>query len=70
VAAGAAPNADFRADPLVAPFIISSQWGTLKVTLGDNPAPVAEVPLWRWKWGRSGVLVEPTHPPRGSNKVG
>ncbi len=34
-----------RPDPLVAPFLKGQALGTLKVTMGDNPAPVAEVPL-------------------------
>ena len=34
-----------RADPLVAPFIKGQLLGLLKVSVGDNPAPVAEVPL-------------------------
>ena len=34
-----------RPDPLVAPFIKGQVIGSLKVTLGDNPAVVAEVPL-------------------------
>ena len=34
-----------RPDPLVAPFLKGQSLGTLKVTMGDNPAPVAEVPL-------------------------
>lgn len=34
-----------RPDPLVAPFLKGQSVGSLKVMLGDNPAPVAEVPL-------------------------
>jgi D-alanyl-D-alanine carboxypeptidase (penicillin-binding protein 5/6) len=34
-----------RPDPLVAPFTKGQPVGSLKVMLGDNPAPVAEVPL-------------------------
>jgi serine-type D-Ala-D-Ala carboxypeptidase (penicillin-binding protein 5/6) len=34
-----------RPDPLVAPFIKGQVIGSLKVTSGDNPAVVAEVPL-------------------------
>ncbi len=34
-----------RPDPLVAPFIKGQSLGSLKVMLGDNPAPVTEVPL-------------------------
>jgi D-alanyl-D-alanine carboxypeptidase (penicillin-binding protein 5/6) len=48
VAAGSAPKVKTqvaRPDPLVAPFAKGQALGTLKVTLGDNPAPVAEVPL-------------------------
>ena len=48
VAAGSAPKVKtqvVRADPLVAPFVKGQAMGTLKVMLGDNPAPVAEVPL-------------------------
>ena len=48
VAAGSGPKIKTqisRADPLVAPFIKGQALGTLKVTLGDNPTPVAEVPL-------------------------
>jgi D-alanyl-D-alanine carboxypeptidase len=48
VAAGSAPRVKTqvaRPDPLVAPFAKGQALGTLKVTLGDNPAPVAEVPL-------------------------
>jgi serine-type D-Ala-D-Ala carboxypeptidase (penicillin-binding protein 5/6) len=48
VAAGSAPKIKTqvaRADPLVAPFVKGQAMGTLKVMLGDNPAPVAEVPL-------------------------
>jgi serine-type D-Ala-D-Ala carboxypeptidase (penicillin-binding protein 5/6) len=48
VAAGSAPRVKTlvaRADPLVAPFVKGQSLGTLKVMLGDNPAPVAEVPL-------------------------
>ena len=46
--AGSAPKIKTqvaRADPLVAPFIKGQAMGTLKVMLGDNPTPVAEVPL-------------------------
>jgi serine-type D-Ala-D-Ala carboxypeptidase (penicillin-binding protein 5/6) len=48
VAAGSAPKVKTqvaRADPLVAPFVKGQSMGTLKVMLGDNPTPVAEVPL-------------------------
>ena len=48
VAAGSAPKVKTqvaRADPLVAPFVKGQPMGTLKVMLGDNPTPVAEVPL-------------------------
>ena len=48
VAAGSAPKVKTqvaRPDPLVAPFVKGQAMGTLKVMLGDNPAPVAEVPL-------------------------
>ena len=48
VAAGSAPKVKTqvaRPDPLVAPFAKGQAVGTLKVTLGDNPTPVAEVPL-------------------------
>ncbi len=34
-----------RPDPLVAPFIKGQPVGMLKVLVGDNPTPVAEVPL-------------------------
>lgn len=34
-----------RPDPLVAPFVKGQPLGSLKVMLGDNPTPVAEVPL-------------------------
>lgn len=34
-----------RPDPLVAPFLKGQSVGTLKVILGENPVPVAEVPL-------------------------
>ena len=34
-----------RPDPLVAPFVKGQSLGSLKVMLGDNPAPIAEVPL-------------------------
>ncbi len=34
-----------RPDPLVAPFTKSQQIASLKVMLGDNPTPVAEIPL-------------------------
>jgi serine-type D-Ala-D-Ala carboxypeptidase (penicillin-binding protein 5/6) len=48
VAAGSAPKVKTqvaRPDPLVAPFTKGQAVGTLKVMLGDNPTPVAEVPL-------------------------
>lgn len=48
VAAGSAPKVKTqvaRPDPLVAPFAKGQSVGTLKVMLGDNPTPVAEVPL-------------------------
>ncbi|MDP2257753.1 MAG: D-alanyl-D-alanine carboxypeptidase family protein, partial [Polaromonas sp.] len=48
VASGSAPKVKTqvaRPDPLVAPFKKGQSLGTLKVMLGDNPAPVAEVPL-------------------------
>jgi serine-type D-Ala-D-Ala carboxypeptidase (penicillin-binding protein 5/6) len=48
VAAGSAPKVKTqvaRPDPLVAPFVKGQSMGTLKVMLGDNPTPVAEVPL-------------------------
>jgi serine-type D-Ala-D-Ala carboxypeptidase (penicillin-binding protein 5/6) len=48
VAAGSAPKVKTqvaRADPLVAPFVKGQAMGSLKVMLGDNPTPVAEVPL-------------------------
>jgi len=48
VAAGSAPKVKTqvaRPDPLVAPFVKGQAMGTLKVMLGDNPTPVAEVPL-------------------------
>ena len=48
VAAGSAPKIKTqvaRTDPLVAPFVKGQAMGTLKVMLGDNPTPVAEVPL-------------------------
>ena len=48
VAAGSAPKVKTqvaRPDPLVAPFAKGQAVGTLRVTLGDNPTPVAEVPL-------------------------
>lgn len=48
VAAGSAPKVKTqvaRPDPLVAPFVKGQSLGTLKVMLGDNPTPVAEVPL-------------------------
>jgi len=48
VAAGSAPKVKTqvaRADPLVAPFVKGQSMGLLKVTLGDNPTPVAEVQL-------------------------
>lgn len=34
-----------RAEPMVAPFVKGQALGTLKVTVGDNAAPVAEIPL-------------------------
>ncbi|WP_431098909.1 D-alanyl-D-alanine carboxypeptidase family protein [Polaromonas aquatica] len=48
VAAGSAARVKTqvaRPDPLVAPFAKGQSLGMLKVSLGDNPAPVAEVPL-------------------------
>jgi serine-type D-Ala-D-Ala carboxypeptidase (penicillin-binding protein 5/6) len=48
VAAGSAPKVKTqvsRADPLVAPFVKGQAMGSLKVMLGDNPTPLAEVPL-------------------------
>ena len=48
VAAGSAPKVKTqvtRPDPLVAPFVKGQNLGTLKVLIGDNPAPVAEVQL-------------------------
>ncbi len=48
VAAGSAPKVKTqvaRTDPLVAPFVKGQAMGSLKVMLGDNPTPVAEVPL-------------------------
>ncbi len=48
VAAGSAPKVKTqvaRPDPLVAPFKKGQALGSLKVMLGDNPTPVAEVPL-------------------------
>ena len=48
VAAGSAAKVKTqvaRPDPLVAPFIKGQSLGSLKVMLGDNPAPIAEVPL-------------------------
>ncbi|HEY3048525.1 MAG TPA: D-alanyl-D-alanine carboxypeptidase family protein [Polaromonas sp.] len=48
VAAGSAPKVKTqvaRPDPLVAPFVKGQSLGTLKVMLGENPTPVAEVPL-------------------------
>lgn len=48
VAAGSAAKVKTqvaRPDPLVAPFIKGQSIGSLKVMLGDNPAPIAEVPL-------------------------
>lgn len=48
VAAGSAPKVKTqvaRPDPLVAPFKRGQSLGTLKVMLGDNPTPVAQVPL-------------------------
>ena len=34
-----------RPDPLVAPFVKGQSIGSLKIMLGDNPTPMAEVPL-------------------------
>ena len=48
VAAGSAAKVKTqvaRPDPLVAPFIKGQSLGSLKVMLGDNPAPIAELPL-------------------------
>lgn len=48
VPAGSAPKLKTevaRPEPLVAPFTRGQRIGTLKVTSGDNPAPLAEVPL-------------------------
>lgn len=48
VAAGSAPKVKTqvaRPDPLVAPFKKGQALGSLKVMLGDNPVPIAEVPL-------------------------
>ena len=48
VASGSAPKVKTevaRPDPLVAPFKKGQSLGSLKVMLGDNPTPVAEVPL-------------------------
>ena len=48
VAAGSAPKIKTqvaRPDPLVAPFKKGQSLGSLKVMLGDNPIPIAEVPL-------------------------
>lgn len=48
VAVGSAPKVKTqvaRPEPLVAPFVKGQSLGALKVMLGDNPAPVAEVPL-------------------------
>ncbi|WP_457281668.1 D-alanyl-D-alanine carboxypeptidase family protein [Polaromonas sp. P5_D5] len=46
-----------RPDPLVAPFAKGQAVGTLKVTLGDNPSPVAEVPLVALEAvGEAGIL--------------
>ena len=48
VAAGSAAKVKTqvaRPDPLVAPFIKGQSLGSLKIMLGDNPAPIAEVPL-------------------------
>ena len=48
VAAGSAAKVKTqvaRPDPLVAPFVKGQSLGSLKVMLGDNPAPIAEVPL-------------------------
>ena len=48
VAAGSAPKVKTqvaRPDPLVAPFTKGQPLGSLKVLLGDNPVPIAEVPL-------------------------
>lgn len=60
VAAGSAAKVKTqvaRPDPLVAPFAKGQAVGTLKVTLGDNPAPVAEVPLVALEAvGEAGIL--------------
>ena len=60
VAAGSAAKVKTqvaRPDPLVAPFARGQAVGTLKVTLGDNPAPVAEVPLVALEAvGEAGIL--------------
>jgi serine-type D-Ala-D-Ala carboxypeptidase (penicillin-binding protein 5/6) len=60
VAAGSAAKVKTqvaRPDPLVAPFAKGQTVGTLKVTLGDNPAPVAEVPLVALEAvGEAGIL--------------
>ena len=48
VAAGSAPKIKTqvaRPDPLVAPFKKGQSLGSLKIMLGDNPVPIAEVPL-------------------------
>ena len=48
VAAGSAAKVKTqvaRPDPLVAPFKKGQPLGSLKVMLGDNPTPLAEVPL-------------------------
>ncbi|MCJ7798938.1 MAG: D-alanyl-D-alanine carboxypeptidase [Polaromonas sp.] len=48
VASGSAPKVKTqvaRPDPLVAPFKRGQSLGTLKVMLGDNTSPVAQVPL-------------------------
>ncbi len=48
VAAGSAPKVKTqvaRPDLLVAPFVKGQSLGSLKVMLGDNPTPMAEVPL-------------------------
>ena len=48
VTAGSAPKIKTqvaRPDPLVAPFIKGQSLGSLKVLLGDNPVPIADVPL-------------------------
>jgi D-alanyl-D-alanine carboxypeptidase (penicillin-binding protein 5/6) len=60
VAAGSAAKVKTqvaRPDPLVAPFAKGQAIGTLKVSLGDNPAPVAEVPLVALEAvGEAGIL--------------